>query len=100
MSNTGEGFNKGGSASPYGTRKNTLIDMSQGEEDQISRGGDFVNEENNGSPQFQPVTPPIKQIYNNAFNQHRDLTPDSLINEEKEYEYDEEYVDEVEDREA
>ena len=30
-------------------------------------------------------------------NEHRDLTPESQINEEKEYEYDEEYVDEVED---
>ena len=50
MSNTGEGFNKGGSASPIGTRKNTLIDMSQGDDDQLSRGGDFVNEDNNGSP--------------------------------------------------
>ena len=50
MSNTGEGFNKGGSASPIGTRKNTLMDMSQGEDDQLSRGGDFANEDNNGSP--------------------------------------------------
>jgi len=99
MSNTGEGFNKGGGASPKGTRKNTLMDISQGDDDQLSRGGDFANEDN-GSPQFYPVTPPLKSIHNNALshiNQHRDLTPDSQINEEKEYEYDEEYVDEVED---
>jgi hypothetical protein len=49
MSMTGEGFNMGGGGSPNGTRKNTLIDMSQGEDDQLSRGGDFPNDEN-GSP--------------------------------------------------
>ncbi len=49
-----------------------------------------------------PVTPPIKQTIGNhsIVNQHRDITPDTQINEEKEYEYDEEYVDEVEDQEA
>jgi hypothetical protein len=45
MSMTGEGFNKGG-GSPNGTRKNTLIDISQGDDDQLSRGGDFPNDDN------------------------------------------------------
>jgi hypothetical protein len=66
MSNTGEGFNKGG-ASPMGTRKNTLMDISQGDDD-LSRAGDFSHEDN-GSPPFLPITPPIKSTIGN-FQQH------------------------------
>jgi hypothetical protein len=47
MSNTGEGFNKGGGGGSANL-KNTLMDMSQGVDDeQLSRGGgDFANDEN------------------------------------------------------
>ncbi len=83
MSNTGDNFHKGGGVSPLETRKNTLVDMSQMDDDQFSRN------DGDGSPQYIPPTslPPIIQ--------HREVHPESQINEVNEYEYDEEYVDEV-----